>query len=55
MEDEVVEHGAELFNAPQGAMGFMSTGGTESIVLAVQTCRNWTGRGVRMPTIAVTR
>lgn len=41
MEEEVVEMALGLFNAPDGAMGFMSTGGTESIVLAVQACRNW--------------
>jgi glutamate/tyrosine decarboxylase-like PLP-dependent enzyme len=32
----------DLFHAPEGADGFMSTGGTESTVLAVQSCRNWT-------------
>ena len=41
MEDEVVEMALDLFHAPDGAQGFMSTGGTESIVLAVQTCRDW--------------
>ena len=41
MEDEVVSMALGLFNAPEGARGFMSTGGTESIVQAVQTCRNW--------------
>jgi len=41
MEDEVVEMALDLFHAPEGAQGFMSTGGTESIVLAVQTCRDW--------------
>jgi glutamate/tyrosine decarboxylase-like PLP-dependent enzyme len=41
MEDEVVEMALSLFNAPDGAQGFMSTGGTESIVQAVQTCRDW--------------
>src|SRR3954471_4246583 len=41
MEDEVVEMALGLFNAPDGAQGFMSTGGTESIIQAVQTCRDW--------------
>jgi glutamate/tyrosine decarboxylase-like PLP-dependent enzyme len=41
MEDDVVEMALGLFRAPQSAQGFMSTGGTESIVLAVQTCRDW--------------
>lgn len=41
MEDEVVEMALSLFHAPADALGFMSTGGTESIVQAVQTCRDW--------------
>ena len=44
MEDEVVEMALSLFHAPEGAVGFMSTGGTESIVQAVQTCRDWSRR-----------
>jgi sphinganine-1-phosphate aldolase len=42
MEDEVVEMALSLFNAPDDAQGFMTTGGTESIIQAVQTCRDWT-------------
>lgn len=42
MEDEVIAMALDLFHAPAGAAGFMTTGGTESIVQAVQTCRNWT-------------
>ncbi len=41
METEVVDMALGLFNAPDGARGFMSTGGTESIILAVQACRDW--------------
>ena len=41
MEDEIVEMALDLFHAPADAQGFMSTGGTESIILAVQTCRDW--------------
>lgn len=41
MEDGIIDIGLELFHAPEGAQGFMSTGGTESIILAVQTCRDW--------------
>jgi len=41
MEDEIVEMALDLFHAPDDAQGFMSTGGTESIILAVQTCRDW--------------
>ena len=42
MEDEVVEMALSLFNAPDDAQGFMTTGGTESIIQAIQTCRDWT-------------
>jgi glutamate/tyrosine decarboxylase-like PLP-dependent enzyme len=41
MEDEVVGMGLDLFHAPDGARGFMTTGGTESIVMAVQTARDF--------------
>lgn len=41
METEVVAMGLDLFHAPAGAAGFMTSGGTESIVLAVQACRDW--------------
>ena len=44
MEDDVVEMALSLFSAPDGAQGFMSTGGTESIVQAMQTCRDWNRR-----------
>ncbi len=39
LEREVVAMALDLFHAPQGAAGFMTTGGSESILLAVQTCR----------------
>lgn len=41
MEDEVVSMGLDLFHAPAGAAGHMTSGGTESIVLAVKACRDW--------------
>ncbi|MGN6470380.1 MAG: pyridoxal phosphate-dependent decarboxylase family protein, partial [Rhizobiaceae bacterium] len=44
MEREVVGMGLELFHAPEGAAGNMTTGGTESIIMAVKTCRDWTRR-----------
>jgi glutamate/tyrosine decarboxylase-like PLP-dependent enzyme len=40
MEQEILGMALNLFNAPSQASGFLSTGGTESIILAVQTCRN---------------
>lgn len=42
MESEVVAMGLELFHAPDDAAGNMTTGGTESIIMAVKTCRDWT-------------
>ncbi len=41
MEDDVVQMALSLFAAPETAQGFMTTGGTESIIQAVQTCRDW--------------
>ena len=41
MEDEVIEMALDLYGAPEGAQGFMTTGGTESIIQAVQACRDW--------------
>ena len=46
MEDEVVGFGLSLLNAPEDACGDMSSGGTESILLAVKTCRDfWRAAG----------
>ena len=42
MEREVIAKGLELFRAPDGAAGNLTTGGTESIIMAVKTCRDWT-------------
>lgn len=41
MEDEIVEMALSLFQAPPEGQGFMTTGGSESIVLAIQSCRDW--------------
>ena len=40
MESEVVEMGLGLLQAPEGACGNMTSGGTESILMAVKTCRD---------------
>jgi glutamate/tyrosine decarboxylase-like PLP-dependent enzyme len=40
METEVVEMGLSLVRAPEGARGDMTSGGSESIFLAVKACRN---------------
>ena len=39
LEQQVVAMALSLLHAPEGAAGFMSTGGSESILLAVQACR----------------
>ncbi len=41
MEDEVAEMGLDLFQAPDGAVGNLTTGGSESIFMAVKACRDW--------------
>ena len=40
MEEEVLDMGLDLFHAPAGSSGIMTTGGTESILLAVKGCRD---------------
>ena len=40
MEEEVIGMALGLFNAPDSGQGFMTTGGTESIIQAVQACRD---------------
>ncbi|HIF63979.1 MAG TPA: aspartate aminotransferase family protein [Deltaproteobacteria bacterium] len=40
MEEEVVEMTADLLNAPEGARGCMTSGGTESILAAVKAARD---------------
>lgn len=40
MEREVVSFGLSLLNAPPGAAGAMTSGGTDSIVMAVKTARD---------------
>lgn len=53
MYDEVISNGLALFGAPDGG-GDMSSGGTESIFLAVKACRDWSaaqGRDVQGATI----
>jgi len=40
MEQEVVDIGLSLLGAPEGACGNMTSGGSESIFMAVKTCRD---------------
>jgi sphinganine-1-phosphate aldolase len=41
METEVVGMTLSIFHAPEGAAGTMSSGGSESLLLAVKTARDW--------------
>ncbi len=40
-EQGVVAMVGEMLNAPEGAVGSITTGGTESILMAVKTARDW--------------
>lgn len=51
MQDDVVAMALGLFNAPEAAQGFMTTGGTESIVQAIQTCRDWSRKKRKEPAL----
>jgi len=41
MEDEVAQMALDLFHAPEGAVGNMTTGGSESILMAVKAARDF--------------
>lgn len=41
MEREIVSHALSLLNAPQGADGTMTSGGTDSIVMCVKAARDY--------------
>ncbi|MBM3549437.1 MAG: aspartate aminotransferase family protein [Alphaproteobacteria bacterium] len=41
MEDEVAAMALDLFHAPEGAVGNMTTGGSESILMAVKAARDF--------------
>jgi sphinganine-1-phosphate aldolase len=41
MENEVIAMGLDLFHGGDGGKGNMTSGGTESIVMAVKACRDW--------------
>lgn len=44
LEHEVVQASANLFHGPEGAVGTMTSGGTESLLLAVKTYRDRAAR-----------
>ena len=41
LESEVLAMAQDLFHAPEGAAGSMSSGGSESLLLAVKSARDW--------------
>ena len=41
MERDVLDYGLSLLNAPLGANAAFTTGGSESIIQALQTCRDY--------------
>ena len=47
MEREVVEIALDLFQAPEGGGGGMTTGGTKRIFMAVRACREWAARTIQ--------
>ncbi|MBM3651200.1 MAG: aspartate aminotransferase family protein [Alphaproteobacteria bacterium] len=57
LEADVVAFGLDLMNAPEGAAGTFTSGGSESIFLAVQTARDWARatKGIERPNFVVPR
>eukprot|EP01108_Squamamoeba_japonica_P003556 TRINITY_DN2868_c0_g1_i1.p1 TRINITY_DN2868_c0_g1~~TRINITY_DN2868_c0_g1_i1.p1 ORF type:complete len:549 (-),score=248.77 TRINITY_DN2868_c0_g1_i1:49-1584(-) len=56
MEIEVVQMIGSMLHAPEGAQGTMSSGGTESIILAVKVAREYAReRGIDRPSVVLPR
>ena len=57
LESEVIEMGLALMRAPDGAAGTFTSGGSESIFLAMQTARDWAKaeKGIAQPNIVLPR
>ncbi len=57
LEGDVVDFGLSLTNAPADAAGTFTSGGSESIFLAVQTARDWARatKGIDRPNFVVPR
>ena len=57
LENDVVDFGLSLMNAPEDAAGTFTSGGSESIFLAVQTARDWARatKGIDKPNFVVPR
>jgi sphinganine-1-phosphate aldolase len=56
MEAEIVAMCLRMYNCPEGA-GTMTSGGTESIIMAVKTYRDWARdtKGITDPEMCVNR
>ena len=50
MEEEVIAMALDLFHGPETAAGNMTSGGTESIVMAIKACRDWNRTKRQNPT-----
>ncbi|UYN95760.1 MAG: aspartate aminotransferase family protein [Enhydrobacter sp.] len=57
LEGEVVDFGLSLMQAPEGAAGTFTSGGSESIFLAIQAARDWARatKGIDTPNLVVPR
>jgi len=57
MEAEIVAMVLKMYRAPEGAAGAMTSGGTESIVMAVKTYRDWARavKGITEPEMCTRR
>jgi sphinganine-1-phosphate aldolase len=44
MEQQVVGAALDLLHAPEGAAGYLTSGGTESILVAVKAARDWSAK-----------
>lgn len=57
LESDVMQMGLSLLNAPEGAAATFTSGGTESIFLAVKTARDWARatKGIKEPNMVIPR
>jgi sphinganine-1-phosphate aldolase len=55
MEAEIVAMCLKMYRGPSGSAGTMTSGGTESIVMAVKTYRDWARavKGIKSPEMSV--
>jgi sphinganine-1-phosphate aldolase len=55
MEAEIVAMCLKMYHAPSGSGGTMTSGGTESIIMALKTYRDWARsvKGIKEPEMYV--